>query len=133
MGRLGFSCIAFLVGSSLALPVGAQTYRSLETATPYRDVPAGAPVFDFGVTSLGLKAFGSPVNRDLMIGSDQILFPDFLYTERNQKLFTRGVGLGEFDNPANLFLRRADGSAASPRPVGDGELRPDQERHGRPP
>ena len=23
MGRLGFSCIAFLVGSSLALPVGA--------------------------------------------------------------------------------------------------------------
>jgi len=122
MGLFRFACIAFLVGSFMALPAGAQTYQSLVTATPYLNVPAGAPVFDFGVTPLGLKAFGSPVNRDLMIGSDQILFPDFLYTERNQKLYTRGIGLGEFANPANVFLRRANGTAADPKPVGDGEL-----------
>ena len=110
------SAIAF--GSSAT----AQTYRILNAPPSGGGDATGSAVLNYGVNRLGVPTVGLPSNIDLFVGSDQIGFCDFCVQASNRKVLAGGFGAGDWNNPANLYMRRINGSPEHQRPLGDGEL-----------
>ena len=108
--------------AALSSPCAAQTDDRPEAPVK---APGGPPVsaaLVSGVNPMGVPTVGLADNLGLSIGSDRVGFCDFCVQALNRKVLAGGFGAGDWNNPANFYMRRVNGTPKDPRPVGDGEL-----------